>query len=453
MKLLVTPLLLLSLFLSCSSVEQRRIPSSIDVPSTVSQLVAWETQANAVASRSNAIFDLQHYEIPMRLLEHDFTTGLEPKIKDSLVFEKNGETWVRWVINPEDSRWHLEIKNLLESEGIDSTPKNYLKGHLTASRSMIAYNPHNGTSFSIKVSTNKTGGNWTDKKQTWDDAKQIRRISDAMKEIIERMNFQTLVIMDEPLAIGIPNLDQGMIVRSLNDVPQGQTHYLPGFSALHSVEGARIARLNGADDIAEFWRVNYNDQLGKALAEFTASSGVFYDSPHSQNFMIELDQDLKPTGRIVLRDFGDAYAVREIVEQTAHADLLAIWEQGNIRTGKAPQYVGLLHGNQAPEWLSKEKYYGWSESFFENYEKRFAAITNVDIGILNESQLSKGYTGVSGYAGKSYDITQEGFAAYLEFVNCLGGHQTTLSGKDCIEVFMIHQNSNTCSNMLNRLLP
>lgn len=443
---------ILFLLISCASLNGIRNPASISVPSTVTQLVVWETKANAVATRSSDIFDLKHYEIPMRLLEYDFTAQLDSAIKDSLVFEKNGETYVRWVINPEDTLYHSKIQKMLIDAGLDGEPKSYLKAHLTASRSMIAYNPHNQISFSIKVSTNHTGGNWTDKKQTWDDAKQIRRISDAMKEISERMNFSTLVIMDEPMAIGVPNLDQGMIVRSLNDVPGGQTYYLPGFSALHGEEGERIARLNGATDVAEYWKTHYNDQLAKALAEFTSTSGVFYDSPHSQNFMVELDKNLKPTGRIVLRDFGDAYVIQAIVEQTTHADLIDIWDADHVvKTGKATQYIGILHGNTAPGWLSADNYIGWTDSFFENYDRRFSQLTNIDEAVFNQIPVSKNYSGFSGYANKVMDLTKPDYAEYLEYVNCLGGHTKTLSGKDCSEIFKIYHNSNTCSTVLETL--
>ena len=302
MKFLKPLLITTLLFSSCSNNVIRKLTSANQTPYAVEQLVTWETKANAVAIRSSEIFNLNHYEIPLDMLSSDFANDLSPDIRDSLIFEKNGESYVRWLINPEDTKWHLEVKKMLLESGIDSTEHSYLKGYLTASRSMIAFNPENGAAFSVKVSTNNTGGNWKDKKQTWDDANQIRKISDWVKDTLKKMDTKNLVIMDEPLGLGIDSLDQGLIVRNLNDVPTGKHYYLPGFSALHTTEGKLLAQLNGSSDVVKFWEDNYVRPLAKAMAEFSALTGVYYDSPHSQNFMIELDENKKPTGRVVLRD-------------------------------------------------------------------------------------------------------------------------------------------------------
>ncbi|HRP08704.1 MAG TPA: 3'-5' exonuclease, partial [Gemmatimonadales bacterium] len=64
------------------------------------------------------------------------------------------------------------------------------------------------------------------------------------------------------------------------------------------------------NDPAAFWNEHYNKPLARAIAEFAAITGMSYDSPHSQNFLVELDAGNRPTGRIVLRDFGDATLVR-----------------------------------------------------------------------------------------------------------------------------------------------
>lgn len=265
--------LTISSFLLVSACAQfsRQYSSFDSVPNTVRQLVEWETRANAaiVGERSSETFDLYHYEIPLRLVKKDFAENLDSQVKESLVFTRDGEEYVRWLVNPEDTKWHQQVADFLTSHGVDSELKTTLKGHLTASRSLIAFNPDNGASFSVKVSTNQTGGNWKDKKQTWDDAKQIRKISDWINEVTHNMRTDTLIIMDEPLAMGIEELDQGLIVRSLNNVPEGEVYYLPGFSALHSTEGRRIAELNGASDVAAFWNQHYNRPLARALAEFS----------------------------------------------------------------------------------------------------------------------------------------------------------------------------------------
>ncbi|EQC46266.1 putative lipoprotein [Bacteriovorax sp. Seq25_V] len=439
----LTPLLITTLLLSsCSNNIIRKLTSAGQTPYAVEQLVTWETKANGVAVRSNQIFDLNHYEIPLDLLSSEFASDLSQDIKDSLIFEKNGEAYVRWLINPEDTKWHLEVKKMLDEAGLDSTVHSYLKGYLTASRSMIAFNPENGSAFSVKVSTNNTGGYWNDKKQTWDDANQIRKISDWVKDTLSKMDTKSLVIQDEPLGLGIESLDQGLIVRNLNDVPTGKHYYLPGFSALHETEGKLLAQLNGSTDVVKFWEDNYVRPLAKAMAEFSALTGVYYDSPHSQNFMIELDENKKPTGRVVLRDFGDSYLNRDFVSQTAHASILNIWEKDNIVSGKFPTAVGLLHGNSAPSWLTLNDYKRYGETFYKEYEKKFSEISGIPLTKLQQRPIA-GARAFS-YLSKAYPTEGDDWKRFFDHANCLGGAETTLSGQDCGEFFTKFQKQDNC---------
>lgn len=445
-KILLSLVVLLSF--SCSYMSGRS-PSSDDTPHAVKQLVDWETKANGAGIRSNDVFELKHYEVPLSILEHDFAANLDPKVKESLLFEKNGEQYVRWVINPEDTKWYLEVEKFLRANGIDTTQHSYLKGYLTASRSMIAVNPHNGSAFSIKVSTNQTGGNWKDKKQTWDDAKQIRKISDWVVDVTEKMQADNMVIQDEPFAAGIKELDQGLIVRSLNDVPTGNHFYMPGFSALHEEEGIRLARLNGVDDPIKFWKDNYVKPLAKAMAEFSAMTGVYYDSPHSQNFMIEFDENLKPTGKVVLRDFGDAYLSKDFISQTARKDILDIWEADNVVKGRFPTAVGLLHGNRAPSWLSPEDYKSYSDEFYKVYEKRFSDLTGISESTLQSTRMSHN---TYSYSSKSYPVNNDEWKRLFKYSNCMSGEKTTLSGEECLEIFKKFHKSVHCYRAMGRIL-
>ncbi len=447
--------LILSSFIVLSACSQfaGRTTSSDGVPDTVRQLVDWETGANAaiVGERSSETFDLYHYEIPLHMLEKDFAEGLDPRVRDSFVFRKDGIDYVRWLVNPEDTKWHLQVAEFLQNHGLEAELKTVLKGHLTASRSLIAYNPENGVSFSVKVSTNQTGGNWKDKKQTWDDAKQIRKISDWIDEVTKSMRTDTLIIMDEPLAMGIGELDQGLIVRSLNNVPTGDVYYLPGFSALHSAEGRRIAELAGATNIAEYWNENYNKPLAKALAEFSAYTGVYYDSPHSQNFMIELDQNFKPTGKIVLRDFGDAYVLDEFVKNTDFKGVAEIWERDNVSHMKFKTAVGLLHGNAHPDWINSNTYKQWGEDFYKEYERLFSEISGVPESELKA--VGMGSNGSFSYHYKHYQTNSAAWLRYIEYANCLSGRTKTVAQKECLELFKArHLGQSSCFSISNSLL-
>lgn len=442
--------IILLALVSCQSPAHRDLASDYQISKNAQQLVTWETKANAVATRSDKVIEIRHYEIPLKFLQQSIDDSLETSIQESLVFEKNGEKYVRWIINPEDTKWHLELKEFLEKNKLDSKTYKFFDGYLTASRSMIIVNPDNGATFSLKVSTNITGGNWTDKKQTWIDAQQVRRMNAWIGEVMSNMKTDTLVIMDEPMAFGIKEIDQGMIMRSLNDVPKNEHYYMPGFSVLHGDEGARIAKLNGAKDVAEFWNKHYNQPLAKAMAEFFAYTGASYDSPHSQNFLVELDKKMKPTGRIVFRDLGDTYLLADFANNTKFKHLLPLWEDGNVHNGRLSSAVGLLHGNQAPYWLDEEKYLKYGQDFYDTYEKKLSEMTNVPVSELRQTKMTSSYQ--FSYVSKSYPTKSEAWVNYLKYANCLSGEKKTLAGVDCPEFFLKKQKKIDCAGNLGAIL-
>ncbi|MBC7538394.1 MAG: hypothetical protein H7281_06210 [Bacteriovorax sp.] len=444
-------LLLLSLLflLSCQSILKRNVASNFHISNNTKQLVTWETKANAVSNRSNEVIRVEHYEIPLRLLEQDIDESLDSEVKKSLIFTKNGEQYLRWLINPEDSKWHLEVKAFLQKNNLDSEPKIFFDGYLTASRSMIIVNPTNGASFSLKVSTNKTGGKWTDKKQTWKDAQQVRKMNKYLQDILPNMETESLVIMDEPGAWGIKELDHGMIMRSLNDLPSDGHYYLPAFSVLHEEEGVRIAKLNGSTDVAKYWDKHFNQPLAQAMAEYFAITGAWYDSPHAQNFLVELDRDMKPTGKIVLRDLGDSYLLDDFVKNTKFAAMTKNWEEGKVLTGKMITSIGLLHGNSPPSWLTAMEYkeYGWN--FYIEFEKRFSKISNIPVHELTMTNMKQL---LFDYSIKSYNTTTDSWQKFLHFANCMNGEAKTLKGESCPEFYLKKQKKIQCFQGINAII-
>lgn len=349
------------------------------------ETVTFETKANAAAARSDEKIMLEHYEIPLEFVEKDIAARAPQKFVDSLIFERDGKKYLRWVINPEDSKWHLRIARLLDKYGLSTRRHTYFEGYQTASRSYIAVDPHNGAEFSVKVSTNKTGGAWRDKKQTWADAQQIRKITDFVDERVKsQVALQNIILLDEPMAFGLRALDQGMVIRSYEPISNSGNHYVPGFSIMHEKTGRSLALKNHALEPAAYWNKHYNQPLARAIAEFAALSGMTYDSPHSQNFLVELSPDYKPTGKIVLRDFGDTYLSKNYFEVAGRPDILKIWEPTNVKDKYLPVSVGILHGNKTPAWMDLENdfkgnksYDQWGRDFFVTFHEEFAKQTGL----------------------------------------------------------------------------
>ena len=398
-------------------------------PDAVKQLIDWETKSNAVSLRSNEELVIKHYEIPLEALTADLAPHLDPKVRDSLIFQKEGKPWVRWIINSEDTKWHLQVATFLKERGLDPRPKTHFKGYRTASRSMIIIDPDTGAKFSAKVSTNNTGGHWVDKKQPFDDARQARTSSDMIADKKKKVQFEHLVLMDEPAMFGIQEVDQGMLIRSLEDLPQGGRYYLPGFSALHDETGKKIAKLNGSNNPAEFWNENYNKKLARAYAEFAAHTGLTYDSPHSQNFLIELDANMKPTGRIVLRDFVDAYAQDDILKAAGKGEFLSTWDPGNIHKGKLDVAIGPMHGNDFPSWLDEETYSRWGADFYKEFDAEFSKLTGIPLENLRAVNHGQSHR----YFNKYYDMRTPAAKKYLSHMDCFFGMTKTRAGIDCPE--------------------
>lgn len=381
----------------------------------VQKLVEWETRGNAVATRSNKQVAIEHFEIPLKRLEKSFSANLDPKLRAALIFKKNGEEHVRWLINPEDTKWYLEVEKWLRAEGLSTARHQYFKAYQTASRSYIVEDPASKIAFSAKVSTNLTGGNWRDKILPIYDAKDIRMISDLIEDVSERVQFKNLKFQPEPAMFGITKIKQAMLVRSLEDVARGEKFYLPVFSALHTGVGRSLAKINGSLDPATYWRENLAKPLGRAYAEYSAHFGMTYDSPHGQNFLIELDLNYKPTGKIIFRDFADAYLLKPFFERVGLSTFLNVFENENIHNTRSDVTIGFLHGNSPPSWIDAKEYERYNVAFFEAYESRFSELTGIperELAAVSRSRRDMGYH------SKVYSVDTPAWKKFLAHSHC-----------------------------------
>ncbi len=426
--------------------------SQSEIPWGVKKFAFFETKANAVSERSHDPINISHYEIPLSKLESDIADRVNPKIKDSLIFEKNGEKFVRWIIHPEDSVHHLTVKEYLESKGIAVVVKKHFIGYLQASRSLVLHDPVSKVSFSLKTSTDNTGGKWVDKKQEWSDAKEIRKIMDFVNDIYEKGPIKLAgVMMDEPFAIGIEDIDMGFVVRSLDGIDNNEFTYLPVFSAVHGEYGKKIASINGFDNPIEFLTKYLSAPLGKALAEIAATTGLTYDSPHGQNFLIELDKDLKVTGRVVLRDLGDVFFNTKIYEKTRLA--MNITKPLGSKTWPPSVAFSPVHGNEVPNWMSDMEHTKVVNVMLENFRSRFGELTGVGPSLFlvpDEVDYMRSY----GQLYWNSDNKDDVLSTFLSAVECFSGVKKTKEGLDCSELLAQLNifKTKSCSNSLGNVI-
>ncbi len=362
--------------------------SGYSLTQAAAELVNYETHANAAAIRENTAVLMPHYEIPLEMIEIDISKMFSKKIYEHLIFKKDGKKFVRWILNPEDTKWFLEIENHFKLKGINLEKKYYFTGYQTASRSYIVEDPHGEIQFSVKSSTNKTGGLWADKKQPVGEATDSRLNSEFLTYIQKILKFENIVIMDEPAIFAIKALDQAVVIRDLADLNKSESNtiYIPGFSVLHEKMGKDIAKINGSTDPKKYWTENYIIPVGRALGELAARTGLQFDSPHSQNFLVEFDQNLKPTGRIVLRDLADLYISVDFmaVLNSNYMKYLNKFSQKENLLSRIAAGFGPLHGNQYPSWISRNDYLEWEKYFFTAFENEFSHVSGLNISTFKK---------------------------------------------------------------------
>ncbi len=400
------------------------------------KLIRFETKANAVSNRSDAQMAIPHFEIPLSMLELDFAKRFSPEIVKHLIFNQDGQDMVRWILNPEDTIWLLKVQEHFAKLGLKLEKKYYFTGYQTASRSYIVEDPQKSIQFSVKSSTNKTGGNWASKMQPVGEAIDSRMNADFLAKIQSLKEFKHIIVMDEPAIIKLPAVDQAVVIRDLADLnsTESKSLFVPGFSVLHEEMGRTIAVANGSVDPAAFWTEHYIKPVGRAMGEFAARTGMQFDSPHSQNFLVELDEKLKPTGRIVLRDLADLYIyksmLRAVHPESVHY-LKNFKQQENLLDGIAAGF-GPLHGNKFPSWISQAQYTEWSSVFFAEFETTFAKETGL---ALSDFKKNEGHRS-GDYYMNSYKVSGESEAAKQYWRN-MSTYKTPQGALTCRQLFGI----------------
>lgn len=392
-------------------------------------LMQFETKANGVSVRNADPIQIEHYEIPLSVVKTLMSDASDMDAYKSLTFKKNGVDYVRWIINPEDTKWHKEVEKFLASQGLDTTKHKYFIGYMSASRSYMIEDPVTKHEFFAKVSTDKTGGNWKDKKQEWSDAADVKRAADHVNAALAKHTPQYFKYMDESLVMGLEKIDQGMVIRSVKNLSNTEFTYVPGFSAVHENTGRLIAKENGSDNPAEFWNENYNKPLARAMAEFLLMTGLSYDSPHSQNFLVELDHEMRPTGKIIFRDTGDVY-VSSKYTQALGSDLAKHWPSDNVRPDLS-NVVGIMHGNTKPSWLTEDIYKQWAVDFYKEFDSHFSRMTGMSeksiiahsrsFGTVIDKQHNVGKS--NDYVGRSLFADGPEWSAYLKKISAQKGYR------------------------------
>jgi hypothetical protein len=191
----------------------------------------------------------------------------------------------------------------------------------TASRSLIVWNRAAKRAFSLKAPTNYPHRT---------ELQQAKvRLNDDIDSAIVRSNYidriermagrdDRLILLKETLTVADKTSGNGFVVRDLSPLMDGH-YYIPALSIPYA--GESIARLNGRE-FAEFWGESYAKLLGASKARMMLRYGIQMETPNSQNMLIQLDRNMKPTGRMVFRDVSDSFTVRPVLEAMGESKTL-----------------------------------------------------------------------------------------------------------------------------------
>jgi hypothetical protein len=120
----------------------------------------------------------------------------------------------------------------------------------------------------------------------------------------------SILLVREVVSLLVRGSETACLVRDLRPFQDGH-HYLPALSL--PWVGRQIARRH-REPFAEFWGRHYAERVGRAKARLLARYGLWYETPNPQNVLVQLDRELRPTGRLLFRDVGDTYCATDAFE-------------------------------------------------------------------------------------------------------------------------------------------
>ncbi len=393
-------------------VTQLLPPIAKGEPHQVSELAAYEAQANNSRGRAEWRIRPEHIEVPLtHIYEINFAKNLPEWLKEALIFQRDGQKWLRWIIHPEDKDLHIALIRSMQQQGIPVVKGQHFEGYFSASRSMFLQDPVTQKYFSVKVSTDHVNGEAQRKLWSADEARAARTISDLIASAGKQSKLKHLTFLSDGGSISVrDSRNSALSIRDLSPLEQEGKVYLPGFSITDSTLGRSIAQANGAGNPVEYWRQHYVEPVARAMAELAMNYGLAADSLHGQNVLLEMqrtERGLQPTGRVVLRDVADVFIASEIFAAAFQMDAKSFAKlhpevADQVVQRKMPVSMTFLGTNgaarNAPDWLSARDYAEWGRAFFAAFEEQLGIKTRVGINDLQRQKIESHVNLQTGYS-------------------------------------------------------
>jgi hypothetical protein len=260
----------------------------------VEQWLLWEEQANLIGFRtSTSPVQVDVAAVPRGEVELSLTAAAAPELTGRFV-RGDRVLWAKHPLNRDPSvSW------------FDAPAVEHWACRFTSSRTLAVTGAPGDPLFSLKLATDHPHPAFHQPEKT-----RLREEALGALEwvaLLDRVDaclgpLEGVAIVKEVLVVLAAGGESGFLVRDLRLFQDGH-HYLPALSL--PWVGREIALAHDAP-FDEFWGAHYAEPVGRAKARLFARYGLHYETPNPQNILVQLDRGLRPTGRLVFRDLGDA---------------------------------------------------------------------------------------------------------------------------------------------------
>ncbi len=358
------------------------IPSEFDtvsLPKNINedpmiQLNLWEQLSNV--SRYHK--DIQAQEIDWVNVDPDDIIVRDLGASDDLKkLIYNEDDSIRWYHHPYNSSTKVPY--------LKSQSDGHILGDFSASRSMFI-NASNER-YSIKMPTSNPHKNMPSygkdnlKNDSILSIQRSRLVRGVDKLLGKHPKFDVLT---EVISVFSKSGENAFSIRDLRPLQNGH-YYMPAFSIPFA--GREIAKHLG-EEFVEIFRKNYAFSLGQAKALLLLRYGLQMKTPNPQNFLIEFDVELRPTGKIIFRDLADSSHVDFIANNIGLADEVAKdREQGfGVIRYIHPKFdvsVGLFE----EAGMYREELKLWERAHEEAYIETFRSELGIEESFFDFSEL------------------------------------------------------------------
>lgn len=294
--------------LSCSALIKSSSFKQLAVdPDPMKQLMLWEQLSNTKRwEKPTTSVQLEYVLLPPSEVN---TNNLKlPDYLKNILYDEKGR--VRWFQHPHNTS---DLDPYL-----GTAPDGAIEAHYSASRSMFVTIDDN--LFTFKLPTDNPHPEAHPQRAKADlvnDSVISMRRSRHVRRINKKsiLRSKSLVVLTELASISSKQNRNGFSIRDLRPLQDGN-YYLPAFSIPYV--GKEIAKSQNRS-FKKFWGKHYAKALGAAKAELLVLYGMQMKTPNAQNWLIQLDKKLMPTGKLVMRDAADSnyvhFAARSGINQ------------------------------------------------------------------------------------------------------------------------------------------